>query len=61
VVDIAWKNGKLKLCSLKSLLGNELVVHYGDKSIKMPTVKGKSYRLDNINFYQLVLQNIRTI
>jgi len=50
VVDIAWKNGKLVSCSLKSLQGNELAVNYGEKVIQMPTFKGKSYRFDNTDF-----------
>ena len=49
-VDIAWKKGKLKSCTLKSLLGNELAVNCGGKTIQMPTIRGKSYRFDNTNF-----------
>lgn len=50
VVDITWKGGKLESCTLKSLLGNELVANYGGKIIRMPTFKGKSYRFDIKNF-----------
>ncbi len=50
VVDIEWKRGKLESCTLKSLLGNELAVNCGGKTIQIPTFKGKSYRFDNKNF-----------
>jgi alpha-L-fucosidase 2 len=50
VVDITWKNGKLESCTLKSLLGNELVILYSGKTIQIPTFKGKLYRFDNTDF-----------
>jgi len=50
VVDIAWKSGKIVSCTIKSLLGGDLVVNYRDKVIKTPTFKGKSYHFDDTYF-----------
>ncbi len=46
-VDIAWKNGSLVACSVKSLLGNDLNVNYNGKVFQMKTTKGKSYTIEN--------------
>lgn len=46
VVDMTWKNGKLVDCKVKSLLGNNLNVNCGGKSVQMSTVSGTSYQID---------------
>jgi alpha-L-fucosidase 2 len=46
VVDMKWESGKLKFCSVKSLLGNDLKVNYGKKAVEMNTIAGKSYKVD---------------
>ena len=45
IVDMAWKNNKLVRCKVKSLLGNNLNVYYQGKTIKMPTISGKTYQV----------------
>lgn len=46
VVDMKWENGKLLVCKVKSLLGNELKVNYLGKTITMNTIAGKGYQID---------------
>ncbi|MBL7969778.1 MAG: glycoside hydrolase family 95 protein [Prolixibacteraceae bacterium] len=46
VVDMKWENGKLLVCKVKSLLGNELKVNYHGKTITMNTIAGKGYQID---------------
>jgi alpha-L-fucosidase 2 len=43
-VSMDWKNGKLVSCSLLSKVGNDVTVLYSGKSIRLRTVKGKTYR-----------------
>jgi alpha-L-fucosidase 2 len=42
-VNIEWKDGKLTEAEIKSILGNDLKVHYGDKLIETKTGKNKVY------------------
>jgi alpha-L-fucosidase 2 len=46
VVDMKWENGKLLVCKVKSLLGNELKVIYQGKTSTMNTIAGKGYLID---------------
>lgn len=43
-VSIEWKNGKLVSCSLLSKAGNEVTLLHKGKTIRLKTVKGKTYR-----------------
>lgn len=45
-VDISWENGKLTTASIRSLLGEETALRYGDTTMKFKTIRGKSYRID---------------
>jgi len=42
-VDIAWAGGKLQGCKLRSKLGGECVVRYGEKTLRMVTKAGGEY------------------
>ena len=42
-VNIEWKNGKLVQTEIKSLLGNNLKICYGDKTIETKTKRGEAY------------------
>lgn len=42
-VDIEWKDDKLMRAKIKSLLGNNLKLRYGDKVIETGTKKGETY------------------
>ena len=46
-VDIAWKDGRLVSAGLRSLLGNQCKVRYGDKVVDFPTTSGTRYLLDS--------------
>jgi len=46
VVKMKWQDGKLMTADILSLSGNTCVVRYGTKTIRFPTVKGKTYRLN---------------
>lgn len=43
-VNIEWKNGQLVSCSLLSKAGNDVTLLYKGKTIRLKTVKGKTYR-----------------
>jgi len=47
-VDMKWENGKLKSCSVKSLLGNDLKVNYQGRIFTTKTEKGKTYLPDTV-------------
>ena len=48
VVDVTWKNSTLHSAVIQSKTGNDLVVRYGDKIVKIKTQAGKKYRF-NVN------------
>jgi alpha-L-fucosidase 2 len=48
-VDMKWEAGKLKSCSIKSLLGNECKIVYGGKSYLLKTIIGNKYQLSEIS------------
>lgn len=45
-VDIQWANGSLTSTSIKSKLGNDCRIRYGEKVISFETKKDKTYRFD---------------
>lgn len=45
-VDMVWKDGKLAVATIRSKLGNECRVRYGNATVDLKTEAGKSYRLD---------------
>ncbi len=45
-VDIDWENGKLIKAVIKSKLGNECKIRYGNKVVSVKTEKGRSYQFD---------------
>jgi alpha-L-fucosidase 2 len=47
VVDLAWSNGKLVSCSIKSMLGNPLKINYNGKMLSMNTKSGKTYHINS--------------
>ncbi len=47
-VDIDWENGELKQARIHSRLGNECVLRYGDRQIRVPTVKGETLTFDKL-------------
>lgn len=49
-VDFSWKNGKLMSATAKSLLGNPLVVRYGEKQIQKETKEGQEYHFKPEDF-----------
>ena len=49
VVDMKWSAGKLKSCTIKSLLGNEFKAIYGGKTFLIKTIAGKKYQLSKIS------------
>lgn len=46
VVDVNWENGTLHSAIIQSKLGNDLIVRYGDKVVKIKTKAGKIYRFN---------------
>jgi alpha-L-fucosidase 2 len=46
VVDMSWKNGKLVISEIKSLLGNRLNVSYNGQRFSTDTKSGKKYRIN---------------
>ena len=46
VVDISWENGKLKVCKIKSILGNYLSISYLEKKMEQNTKRGKIYTFE---------------
>lgn len=50
VVDESWEKGKLKAAVIRSTLGGECVVRYGNKTVKLRTTKGGTYGLDAAQF-----------
>jgi len=47
-VDVTWELGKLKSVRIKSLVGNKLVLRYGDEVKELKTIAGQVYRFDGI-------------
>jgi alpha-L-fucosidase 2 len=47
-VDIKWEAGKLSLCTITSLLGNELKVYYQGQAHVLKTVVGKKYQVSDL-------------
>lgn len=45
-INQSWENGVLKQVNILSKLGNQCVVRYGEKIIKLDTEKGKLYEFD---------------
>jgi alpha-L-fucosidase 2 len=45
-VGIAWRDGRLTECTIKSLLGNPVAVQYGDRRVRMNTTKDQVIRLN---------------
>lgn len=45
-LDIAWHDGRLAECTVKSLLGNPVTVQYGDTHVRLDPKKGETIRLD---------------
>jgi alpha-L-fucosidase 2 len=45
-INMKWENGILKSIEILSKLGNDCIVHYGDKVVSMKTEKGKTYTLN---------------
>lgn len=45
-LTFSWANGKLQKLEVLSKAGQNCKLHYGDKLIEMPTVKGKAYTFD---------------
>ena len=44
-VDMQWSAGKLTSATLRSKLGNECTIRYGENSFKLKTETGQSYDL----------------
>ena len=45
-VDIAWQDGKLRAAVIRSKLGNECKLRYGEQTKSFDTEPGESYRID---------------
>jgi alpha-L-fucosidase 2 len=46
VVDVEWKDGRLRQAGIESRRGNPCRVRYGEKVIRLETRAGETYRLD---------------
>jgi alpha-L-fucosidase 2 len=44
-INISWENGRLKICDIKSILGNPCKVHYGQKTKTFNIPAGSSIRI----------------
>lgn len=47
-VDISWEKGKLRHAAIRSRLGESCTVQYGTKTVTFKTMRGKSYRVDQL-------------
>ena len=47
-VDIAWQDGKLTSAVIRSKLGNECKLRYGEKTVKFDTQPGQTIRSDRL-------------
>ena len=47
-VDISWEKGKLRHAAIRSRLGESCTVRYGTKTVTFKTMRGKSYRVDQL-------------
>ncbi len=45
-VDLAWKDGTLSSATIRSQLGREATVRYGEKTVPLATERGGRYELD---------------
>ena len=45
-IDIQWNGGQLASCSIRSLLGNPLTVHYGEHRRRLDPKKHQTIQLD---------------
>ena len=48
IVDMKWESGKLKSCTIKSLLGNDFKAFYAGKTQLVKTKAGQKYQLSEI-------------
>lgn len=58
-IDVEWKNGKLELARIKSLLGNPFKLSYADKSIESQTEEGRTYIYNDKLELQLKVEVIK--
>ena len=49
-VDIEWKEGELTQCKIKSLLGNPLIVRYGDKTVEHSIAADETIHIERVDF-----------
>ena len=47
-VDFEWAEGKLVTATLKSQLGNDCTIRYGDKTVVLQTETGQAYKMDKL-------------
>ncbi len=47
-VDMKWVAGKLSLCTITSLLGNEIMVYYQGQTHVLKTIVGKKYQVSDL-------------
>jgi alpha-L-fucosidase 2 len=45
-VDMKWENGYLQTLTIRSLVGEEMILRYRNKIVKIPTVKNGVYKLN---------------
>jgi len=45
-VDMKWQNGQLQTLIIRSLAGEEMILRYRNKVVKIPTVKNGEYKLN---------------
>jgi len=45
-VDMKWENGKLVKANIKSLLGEKVILRYGDKEVDLKIKKSESFKME---------------